>query len=75
MKTKSSAPEIVLRNGKPVAVILAIEEYRELLERLEEVEDLKALEAMRRKPLKFKGLEEFLAEYSPDGGNISSNHS
>lgn len=66
MKTKRSSPEIVLRNGKPAAVILDIEEYREMLERLEDVEDLKALEAMRRKPIKFRRLEEFLEEYSPN---------
>ncbi len=36
-------PEVVLRGGKPAAVILDIEEYREMLEKLEQVEDLKAL--------------------------------
>ena len=67
MKAKSTtAPEIILRGGKPVAVILDIEEYKEILERLEDVEDLKELETMRRKPLKFKPLAQFLAEYSPD---------
>ena len=60
------APEIVLREGKPVAVILDIEEHKELLERLEDIEDLKQLEAMRRRPLEFKPLAKFLAEYSPD---------
>ncbi len=65
MKTKVPAPEIVLRNGKPAAVILDIEEYRELLERLEQTEDLKALQSMRRRPLKFRRIEDFLEEYSP----------
>ena len=36
-----------------------------MLEQLEDVEDLKALEAMRRKPIKFRRLEEFLEEYFP----------
>ena len=66
MKAKSPAPEIVLREGKPVAVILDIDEYKGMLERLEDAEDLKQLEAMRKRPLKFKRLAEFLAEYSPD---------
>ena len=67
MKAKSTrSPEIVIREGKPVAVILDIEEYKDMLERLEDVEDLKELKAMRRKPLKFKPLAKFLAEYSPD---------
>jgi PHD/YefM family antitoxin component YafN of YafNO toxin-antitoxin module len=62
---KRKAPEIVLREGKPTAVILAIDEYQEMLERLEDVEDLKALEGMRKTPLKFRSLEEFLKEYTP----------
>jgi hypothetical protein len=33
MKAKRKGPEIVLRKGKPAAVILDIEEYREMLER------------------------------------------
>jgi len=64
-KQKKKNPEIVLREGKPAAVILDIDEYREMLERLEDVEDLKALEGMRKTPLKFRSLEEFLKEYTP----------
>ena len=64
-KVKKKNPEIVLRDGKPVAVILNIEEYQEILEQLEDIEDLKVLEKMRKKPLKFRRLEEFLKEYSP----------
>jgi len=60
MKAKKKTPELVLRNGKPAAVIVDIKEYQEMLERLEDLEDLKALKDMRRKPLKFKKLEEFL---------------
>ena len=58
-------PEIIYRQGKPKAVILDIDEYRELLERLEDVEDLKALKEMREKPLSYKKLDSFLAEYKP----------
>jgi PHD/YefM family antitoxin component YafN of YafNO toxin-antitoxin module len=64
-KSKKKAPEIVIRNGKPAAVILDIDEFREMLERLEDVEDLKLLAEMRQKPLKFKKFEDFLAEYHP----------
>jgi PHD/YefM family antitoxin component YafN of YafNO toxin-antitoxin module len=63
---KQNAPEIVLRDGKPAAVILDIEVYRELLERAEDVEDLKALRAMRRRPIKFRRLDDFLKSYAPD---------
>lgn len=66
MKAKSPTPEIVLRDGRPVAVILDINDYKEMLERLEDAEDLKQLKNMRSRPLKFKPLAKFLAEYSPD---------
>lgn len=62
-KAKRRAPEIVLKEGKPAAVILDIDEYQEMLERLEDAEDLKILEKMRKKPLNFRKLEEFLEEY------------
>ena len=45
-----------MENGEPSAVILDIEEYKDMLERLEDAEDLKTLEDMRKKPLKFKKL-------------------
>lgn len=64
-KAKRRTPEIVLREGKPAAVILDIDEYQEMLERLEDADDLKMLEEMRRKPLKFRRLEDFLKEYNP----------
>lgn len=65
MQVEKKEPEIVLRDGKPVAVILDIDEYQEMLERLEDLEDLKILEEMRKRPLKFKKLENFLEEYNP----------
>jgi prevent-host-death family protein len=64
-KTKRKAPEIVIRNGKPAAVIIDIDDYQELLERLEDVEDLQMLAKMRSQTLKFKKLEDFLKEYGP----------
>jgi prevent-host-death family protein len=62
---KRKKPEIVYRDGKPAAVIIGIDEYQEILERLEDLEDLRLLKEMRQKPLKFKSLDEFLAEYDP----------
>ena len=58
--------QIVVQNGEPSAVVLEIEEYRELLERLEDAEDLKLLEDMRKRPLKFTRSEDLLSEYSPN---------
>lgn len=56
--------QVVIKNGEPSAVILDIQDYREMLERLDDVEDLKTLERMRARPLKLRRLEEFLAEYA-----------
>jgi PHD/YefM family antitoxin component YafN of YafNO toxin-antitoxin module len=64
-KAKRKAPEIVFREGKPSAVILDIDEYKEMIERLEDVEDLRMLQEMRRRPLKFGTLEAFLKERQP----------
>ena len=64
-KAKRKTVEIVLRDGKPAAVILDIDRYREMLELLEDAEDLKILERMRKKPLSFKNLDDFLREYNP----------
>ena len=64
--SKRDVTEIVLRQGKPSAVILDIDQYQQLLERIEDVEDLEMLKRMRKKPLKFRRIEDFLKEYSPD---------
>ena len=64
-KVKRTAPEIVLKEGIPSAVILDIDEYREMLERLEDLEDLNMLKEMRKRPLRFRKLEDFLKEYHP----------
>ncbi len=64
MLTKN--PEIVLRDGKPVAVILDIDVYEEMLEQIEGIEDLEYLEKLRQKPTEFRALDNFLQEYSPN---------
>jgi PHD/YefM family antitoxin component YafN of YafNO toxin-antitoxin module len=64
-KAKRKPPEIILRKGKPRAVILDIDEYQEMLERLEDIEDLRVLAQMRKGSLSFRKLDNFLKEYSP----------
>lgn len=66
MIDKLKIPEIVVRAGKPVAVILDIANYQEMLEKLDDTEDIKMLNEMRKTTLKFKPLTEFLEEYNPD---------
>jgi len=55
-------PEIVTRNGKPVAVIIPIEDYKELLERAEDAEDVAWLKQARRKKQHYRPLEQYLAD-------------
>lgn len=54
--------QFVLENGKPTAVILDLQKYRQLLERAEDLDDLRVLKAMRARPLKFRKLDDFLRE-------------
>jgi hypothetical protein len=60
MKTNVE-PEIVTKNGKPISVILPIEDYQKILERLEDAEHVAWLKRARRKKLHFRPLEEVLA--------------
>lgn len=62
---KKSEPEFIVKKGKPTAVILDINDYREMLERLEDMEDLALLEEIGKKKLSYRKLEEFLKEF-PD---------
>ena len=61
----SKQPELIYRDGEPVAVIVDIDSYEEMLERLEDADDLQALQEMRKRPLQFRTLEEFLQEHTP----------
>jgi hypothetical protein len=62
MKKAAKEPEMIIREGKPVSVILPIKEYEKLLERLEDAEDAAYLKKARSKPLSFTPLGQYLAE-------------
>jgi hypothetical protein len=62
MRVALPEPEIVTRKGKPVSVIIPIKDYQELLERLEDAEDEAWLKRVRRKPLHYRPLEDYLSE-------------
>ena len=62
MKATLAKPEIVVRNGKPVSVIIRIQDYQELLERAEDAEDTAWLKKARAKPKHYHPLEEYLAD-------------
>lgn len=62
-KGKRETPEIIVRDGKLVAVIFGIERYLELQELAEDVESLRMLKRMRARPLRFRRLEDFLSDH------------
>lgn len=62
MKSASFEPEIIVRNGKPVSVVLPLKRYQELLERAEDAADLAWLKKARKKPRSYRPLEAYLAE-------------
>ena len=66
MKTPIKNPEIIMRDGKPVSVILDIDIYEQMLEQIEGIEDLEYLEKIRQQPLEFRSLDDFLNNYSPN---------
>jgi PHD/YefM family antitoxin component YafN of YafNO toxin-antitoxin module len=64
-KTNLFSPEIIVTRGKPSAVIIPLDEYRDMLARLEDAEDSKILKRLRKKPLRFRSLDAFLKEATP----------
>jgi len=50
------------RKGKPVSVIIPIKDYQELLERVEDANDVAWLKRVRKKPLHYRPLKDYLAE-------------
>jgi PHD/YefM family antitoxin component YafN of YafNO toxin-antitoxin module len=51
-----------MTRGKPSAVIIPLDEYRDMLARLEDADDMKVLKNLRKKPLRFRSLDAFLKE-------------
>ena len=62
MKATLPEPAIVTRKGKPVSVIIPIKNYEELLERVEDADDLAWLKRVRKTPLRYRPLEDYLAD-------------
>jgi PHD/YefM family antitoxin component YafN of YafNO toxin-antitoxin module len=61
LKTK---PQVIMKNGRPNAVIIDIKDYKQLLERLEDKEDIADLEKMRKSSLHFRKFDDFLTEHN-----------
>ncbi|MBI2624512.1 type II toxin-antitoxin system Phd/YefM family antitoxin [Candidatus Parcubacteria bacterium] len=62
MSVITSRPQVVLRNGKPQAVVLDIKEYERLLEAAEEKEDFAELQRIKKGKTFFRELKAYLRE-------------
>jgi PHD/YefM family antitoxin component YafN of YafNO toxin-antitoxin module len=60
MATTITKPQIIVRNGKPRAVILDIKKYERLLEIIENKEDLAELRRIKKSKTSFRELKEYL---------------
>jgi len=63
-KTKRKSPAVVFREAGS-SRYSGHRRIQRMLERLEDMEDLRTLESMRKRPLKFRSLDDFLEEYHP----------
>ena len=54
-------PNLIVRNGKPEAVILALKEYERLLEMAQGRGDLNELKKIKRSKTSFRSIEEYVA--------------
>ena len=64
-KADTCTPESIVTRGKPSAVIIPLDEYRDMRARLEDAEDVKTLKRLRKKSLQFRSLDAFLKEATP----------
>ena len=64
MSMLAKEPEVITRRGKPVSVILPIKIYQEMVERLEDADDVAWLKKARQKPLRYRPLQEVMADLS-----------
>lgn len=53
-------PQVVVKNGKPVAVLLDIDDYESLLELAEQKDDMKAIRAMKKRDWQTTSFDEYL---------------
>lgn len=60
MSTALEKTQVIVRNGKPRAVILDIKKYESLLEMAENREDLAELRRIKKEKTIFRRLEDYL---------------
>ena len=61
LKTKYK-PDLIYRGKKPVAVVLKIKDYEDLLDELEDKEDLEYIDNLKKQELDFFVFDDYLKE-------------
>jgi len=61
-QSQRKSAQYIYEKEKPVAVIVDIKKYEDLLEKAEQAEDLKALRLIRKKPMHFRTFDSFLKD-------------
>ena len=56
----ATKPQIIIKNGKPNAVVLAIKDYERLLELLEDKNDLADLKRIKKSGTSFRNIDEYV---------------
>ena len=66
METVKYKPDFIYRGKKPVAAIIKIKDYEQILEELEELEDIKYLKEIRKNGIETFDFEEYLVSRGID---------
>jgi hypothetical protein len=61
MQSAICEPDVIMRDSKPISVIVPIQHYRKLLEQPEDGEDLLYLDRLNKKSVQFRPSDSHLA--------------
>ena len=60
MSPIATKPQVIVKNGRPNAVVLNIKDYERLLEALEAKNDLAELNRIKRSSTSFRNIDEYM---------------
>ena len=60
--TRILEPEVIVHMGRPVGVILGIDDYQWLIDRVEDKHDIEMLAKLRSQPRQYRDFQEYLEE-------------
>ena len=62
IRAKKRPLRLIVEDGKPSAVVVPIDEYQEMFECLKDAEDVPEIARLRKEPLTFQTLDEYLED-------------